>query len=61
VLTGWGIEEGFEQIRFMPSGTGGPQTHIASGPFDHQLFKGDWLLYERIRNGNLGYEGLFEP
>jgi ABC-type branched-subunit amino acid transport system substrate-binding protein len=61
VLTGWGMKEGFEQIRFMPSGTGGPQTHIAGGPYDHQLFKGDWLLYGRIRDGNLEFEGLFEP
>ena len=61
VLTGWGVKAGFEQIRFMPSATGGPQTHIAGGPFDHQLFKGDWLLYGRVRNGALEFEGLFEP
>jgi branched-chain amino acid transport system substrate-binding protein len=61
VLTGWGMKEGFEQIRFMPSATGGPQTHIAGSPYDHQLFKGDWLLYGRIRNGKLEFEGLFEP
>jgi len=61
VLTGWGMKEGFEQIRFMPSATGGPQTHIAGSPYDHQLFKGDWLLYGRIRNGELEFEGLFEP
>jgi branched-chain amino acid transport system substrate-binding protein len=61
VLTGWGVKAGFEQIRFMPSATGGPQTHIAGGPYDHQLFKGDWLLYGRVRNGELEFEGLFEP
>lgn len=61
VLTGWGMKEGFEQIRFMPSATGGPHTHIAGSPYDHQLFKGDWLLYGRIRNGKLEFEGLFEP
>ena len=61
VLTGWGVKAGFEQIRFMPSSTGGPQTHIAGGPYDHQLFKGDWLLYGRVRNGALEFEGLFEP
>jgi ABC-type branched-subunit amino acid transport system substrate-binding protein len=61
VLTGWGVKAGFEQIRFMPSATGGPQTHIAGGPYDHQLFKGDWLLYGRIRNGELEFDGLFEP
>jgi branched-chain amino acid transport system substrate-binding protein len=61
VLTGWGVKAGFEQIRFMPSATGGPQTHIAGGPYDHQLFKGDWLLYGRVRNGELEFEGLYEP
>ena len=61
VLTGWGLKAGLEQIRFMPSATGGPQTHIAGGPFDHQLFKGDWLLYGRVRDGKLVFEGLFEP
>jgi branched-chain amino acid transport system substrate-binding protein len=61
VLTGWGVKAGFEQIRFMPSATGGPQTHIAGGPYDHQLFKGDWLLYGRVRKGELEFEGLFEP
>jgi branched-chain amino acid transport system substrate-binding protein len=61
VLTGWGLKAGLEQIRFMPSTTGGPQTHIAGGPHDHQLFKGDWLLYGRVTNGKLEFEGLFEP
>ncbi len=61
VLTGWGVKEGFEKIRFMPSATGGPQTHIAGGPYDHQLFKGDWLLYGRVEGGKLEFEGLFEP
>jgi len=61
VLTGWGLKAGLEQIRFMPSSTGGPQTHIAGGPHDHQLFKGDWLLYGRVDKGRLEFEGLFEP
>jgi ABC-type branched-subunit amino acid transport system substrate-binding protein len=61
VLTGWGLKAGLEQIRFMPSTTGGPQTHIAGGPHDHQLFKGDWLLYGRVTDGRLEFEGLFEP
>jgi branched-chain amino acid transport system substrate-binding protein len=61
VLTGWGLKAGLEQIRFLPSATGGPQTHIAGGPYDHQLFKGDWLLYGRVRDGRLRFEGLFEP
>jgi hypothetical protein len=60
VLTGWGVKEGFEKIRFMPAATGGPRTHIAGGPFDHQLFKGDWLHYGRIENGKLEFAGLFE-
>ena len=69
VLTGWGVKAGFEQIRFMPSATGGPQTHIAGGPYDHQLFKGDWLLYGRVRaarsssrvSSSPGSEPVVEP
>ncbi len=61
VLTGWGMKAGLEQLRFMPSTTGGPRTHIAGGPYDHQLFKGDWLLYGRVKNATLEFEGLFEP
>lgn len=61
VLTGWGVKAGLEAIRFLPSATGGPQTHIAGGPYDHQLFKGDWLLYGRIRGGKLEFDSLFTP
>lgn len=60
VLTGRGVKEGIERIRFMPAVTGGPNTHIAGGPYDHQLFKGDWLHFGRVRNGKLEFAGLFE-
>ncbi len=60
VLTGWGVKQGIERIRFMPAVTGGPNTHIAGGPFDHQLFKGDWLHYGLVREGKLEFAGLFE-
>jgi hypothetical protein len=30
-LSGPGLKEGLERIRFMPSTTGGPRTHIAWG------------------------------
>ncbi|MGW1029033.1 ABC transporter substrate-binding protein [Streptomyces sp. NPDC002577] len=60
VLTGSGVKEGLERIRFMPAVTGGPHTHIAGGPYDHQLFKGDWLHYGRVRNGKLEFAGLYE-
>ena len=60
VLTGRGVKAGIERIRFMPAVTGGPNTHIAGGPFDHQLFKGDWLHYGRVREGKLEFAGLFE-
>ncbi|MDT3441541.1 MULTISPECIES: ABC transporter substrate-binding protein [unclassified Pseudofrankia] len=61
VLTGRGVKEGIERIRFMPAVTGGPNTHIAGGPHDHQLFKGDWLHYGRVRDGRLEFAGLYEP
>jgi branched-chain amino acid transport system substrate-binding protein len=25
------------------------------------MFRGDWLLYGRVRNAKLEFEGLFEP
>jgi ABC-type branched-subunit amino acid transport system substrate-binding protein len=61
VLNGEGVKTGLERIRFMPSATGGPHTHIAGAPHEHGLFRGDWLLYSRIRNGELEFEGYFEP
>jgi branched-chain amino acid transport system substrate-binding protein len=61
ILTGPGLKDGLERIRFMPSSTGGPRTHIAAAPGDHNLFKGDWLLYGRVRDGKLEFEGLYEP
>jgi ABC-type branched-subunit amino acid transport system substrate-binding protein len=60
VLSGPGLKTGIERIRFMPAVTGGPNTHLAGGPYDHQLFKGDWLHYGRVRNGELEFAGLFE-
>jgi ABC-type branched-subunit amino acid transport system substrate-binding protein len=61
VLSGPGLKAGLENLRFLPSTTGGPHTHIAGAPHDHNLFKGDWLLYGRVRNGKLEFDGLFEP
>jgi hypothetical protein len=61
ILTGPGIKTGLERIRFMPACTGGPNTHMAGGPHDHQMFKGDWLHYGRIRSGKLEFSGLFQP
>jgi ABC-type branched-subunit amino acid transport system substrate-binding protein len=59
-LSPWGMKEGLERIRFLPTATGGPRTHIAGAPGDHNLFKGDWLLYSRMVDGKLQFEGLFE-
>jgi branched-chain amino acid transport system substrate-binding protein len=61
LLTGPGVKEGLERIRFLPSTTGGPRTHIACSPYDHKMFKGDWLLYGKVDGGKLHFEGLFEP
>jgi branched-chain amino acid transport system substrate-binding protein len=61
ILTGEGLKAGLERIRFMPSTTGGPHTHIACSPYEHGMFRGDWLLYGRVQDGALEFEGLFEP
>jgi ABC-type branched-subunit amino acid transport system substrate-binding protein len=61
LLTGPGVKDGLERIRFLPSATGGPRTHIACSPYDHKMFKGDWLLYGKVEGGQLKFEGLFEP
>jgi branched-chain amino acid transport system substrate-binding protein len=60
ILTGPGVKQGLERIRMMPAVTGGPNTHIAGGPYDHQMFKGDWLHYGKIKDGKLEFAGLFE-
>ena len=60
ILTGPGVKTGLERIRFMPAVTGGPNTHIAGGPHDHQMFKGDWLHFGQVRDGKLEFAGLFE-
>jgi len=61
ILSGPGVKAGLESIRFMPSTTGGPRTHIACSAYEHGMFRGDWLLYGRVRDGALEFEGLFEP
>ncbi len=61
ILSGPGLKAGLETIRFMPSATGGARTHIACSPYEHGMFRGDWLLYGRVTNGKLEFEGLFEP
>jgi ABC-type branched-subunit amino acid transport system substrate-binding protein len=61
ILSGPGLKTGLERIRFLPSTTGGPRTHIACSPHEHGMFRGDWLLYGRVHNGALEFEGLFEP
>jgi branched-chain amino acid transport system substrate-binding protein len=60
ILSGPGLKAGLETIRFMPSTTGGPRTHIACSPYEHGMFRGDWLLYGRVQDGALEFEGLFE-
>ena len=61
ILSGPGVKAGLESIRFMPSTIGGPRTHIACSAYEHGMFRGDWLLYGRVTNGKLEFEGLFEP
>ena len=61
IYSGPGMKAGLENIRFLPSATGGRHTHIAAAPHEHCMFRGDWLLYGRVRDGKLEFDGLFEP
>ena len=60
ILTGAGLRTGLERLRFLPSVTGGPRTHIGAGPYDHKMFRGDWLLYRKVSGGKTVLEGLFD-
>jgi ABC-type branched-subunit amino acid transport system substrate-binding protein len=55
---GEGMRDGIERLRFLPSSIGGPRTHIAAGPHDHNLFKGDWLVRVRCAGGRFVFEEL---
>jgi branched-chain amino acid transport system substrate-binding protein len=59
-LSGPGLKDGLERIRFMRSTVGGPRTHIAAAPYEHGMLRGDWLLYGRVRDAKLEFEGVFE-
>jgi ABC-type branched-subunit amino acid transport system substrate-binding protein len=61
ILTGPGIKTGLERIRWLPSTTGGPRTHIAAAPYDHKMFKGDWLLYRKVEVDRTVPVGLWDP
>jgi hypothetical protein len=34
---------------------------LACSPHEDGMFRGDWLLYGRVTNSELEFEGLFEP
>lgn len=53
---GEGMRDGIERLRFLPSTVGGPRTHISGGPFDHNLFKGDWIGYAKCTGGKFVFE-----
>ena len=56
-----GSRTGWSKFDSCRAATGGPRTHIAAAPHEHGMFRGDWLLYGRVRDGKLEFEGLFEP
>jgi hypothetical protein len=62
ILSGPGVKKGIERIKYLPAVTGGPSTHIAGGPYDHQLFKGDWLVYSKMnKGGDLQFLETWKP
>lgn len=56
-----GMVRGLERIRWLPAATGGIGTHIDCSNYEHNMFSGDWLVLGRIENGELKYEGKYEP
>lgn len=48
LLTGPGVRLGMERVRFLPAAAGGPRTHLGAGPYDHLVYKGDWLVYRDV-------------
>jgi hypothetical protein len=37
-----------ERVRFIPAAAGGPRTHLGAAPYDHLVYKGDWLVYRDV-------------
>ena len=61
ILSGPGSRPGSSASGSCRAPPAAPQTHIACSPYEHGMFRGDWLLYGRVTNGKLEFEGLFEP
>jgi branched-chain amino acid transport system substrate-binding protein len=52
IATPESLAEALETIRMLPAMTGGPETYITFGPYDHRGFKG--LDYLNIRHASKG-------
>ena len=48
ILSGPGSRPGSRRSGSCRARTGGAHTHIACSPYEHGMFRGDWLLYGRV-------------
>jgi ABC-type branched-subunit amino acid transport system substrate-binding protein len=55
------VKEGLERIRWMPCTNGGPATYLQFGPGDHKGYKGDFLVFRELRDGELRFDGYHRP
>jgi ABC-type branched-subunit amino acid transport system substrate-binding protein len=55
------VRNGLERIRWMPCTNGGPATYLQFGPGDHKGYKGDFLVFRELRDGELRFDGYHRP
>ena len=55
------VRDGLERIRWMPATNGGPSCYVQFGPGDHKGYKGDFLTFRELRDGELRFDGYFRP
>jgi branched-chain amino acid transport system substrate-binding protein len=55
------VKAGLERIRWMPCTNGGPGAYIQFGPGDRKGYKGDFLTFRELRNGELRFDGYYRP
>jgi branched-chain amino acid transport system substrate-binding protein len=55
------VKNGLEQVKRMPCTNGGPATYLTFSPSDHRGYKGDYLVWRELRDGELHFRGYYRP